>query len=372
MQQNYHQPAVNGLLDAIPVPILTFDVNGRVTMSNRAAKAHPGKPVEVINGLPIIRALARDISLGKIKLPYSATLQLTGGMKVKGSFLNGLSGLDVSLFLEPIEAVETAAPSAPQGGADVKQVVALVRDELKPHMQALSSRLANCDASPKTEELERAVESLQARLNRLNDLVNVFGNNVLHIDDRIEIPPTIQSVCDEIRPRANAKGVLIEIKPPQDTLPPLYGNAEMIRRALFECIDNAVTHSRREVRGGAPLKVGVAFNLTGEHVLVVVRNEGALPPESHGIETRDALKAGGTASQSVNGRLGLPLVERILGMHGGNIRINNSGDDEVRVIMEFPTGAPRRGQAQLDNEQAQRYAHDLAQLMKQRKQRELV
>ena len=368
MQQNYHQPAVNALIDAVPIPILTFDVNGRVTFSNRAAKAHPGKPVEVIDGLPVIRALSRDISLGKIKLPYAATLELQGGIKIKGSFLNGLSGLDVSLILEPVEASEGARPS----GVDVKQVMALIRDELNPYIQKVASRLSGLDATPKIEELETALDNLKSRMSRLNDLVTVFGNDALRIDDRIEIPTTIQSICDEIRPRALAKGIQIEIKPPHDLLPPLYGNAEMIRRALYECVENAVAHSRREVRGGTPLKVGVAFNLTGEHVLVVVRNEGALPPDAQGIETRDALKSGGAASQSVNGRLGLPLVERILGMHGGNIRINSTSDDEVRVIMEFPTGAPRRAQAQMDIEQAQRYAHDLAQLMKQRKQRELV
>ena len=375
MQQNYHQPAVRALLDALPVPVITFDVGGRVTFANRAAKSHPGQPAEVINGLPVIRSLSRDISLGKVKLPYAATLELKGGMKVEASFLNGLSGLDTSLILAPGSGTDMPMPGAPKDvteAVQVKQVMALVRDELIPPMQTLMSRLMGFTESAASRELESAVDALKLRLNRLHDLVKVFGNDVLHIDDRIEIPETITAVCDEIRPRAVARGVHIEITPPPGVLPPLYGNAEMIRRALYECIDNAVTHSRREVRGGAPLRVTVAFNLTGEHVLVVVRNEGALPPEQAGIETRDALKTGGGATQAANGRLGLPLVERILGLHGGNLRISASGDDEVRVLMEFPTGAPQRGQSQMDIEQAQRYAHDLAQLMKQRKNRELV
>jgi hypothetical protein len=35
--------------------------------------------------------------------------------------------------------------------------------------------------------------------------------------------------------------------------------------------------------------------------------------------------------------------------------------------MEFPTGAPMRGQSNLDITQAQRYAKDLAELMSRRK-----
>ena len=114
--------------------------------------------------------------------------------------------------------------------------------------------------------------------------------------------------------------------------------------------------------------VKVTYNLTGEHVLISVRNLGAMPEESHGIETRDLLARGsGASAPESTGRLGLPLVRRIVGMHGGNMRMTAVGDDEVRVLMEFPTGAPQRGQAQLDIAQAQRYAADLAQLMSRRK-----
>jgi len=49
------------------------------------------------------------------------------------------------------------------------------------------------------------------------------------------------------------------------------------------------------------------------------------------------------------------------------MRISAVGDDEVRVLMEFPTGAPQRAQSQLDIAQIQRYATDLAQLMSRRK-----
>jgi hypothetical protein len=47
--------------------------------------------------------------------------------------------------------------------------------------------------------------------------------------------------------------------------------------------------------------------------------------------------------------------------------MKNNGDDEVRVMLEFPTGAPIRGQARIDIAQAQRYAADLAQLMSRRR-----
>jgi hypothetical protein len=96
-----------------------------------------------------------------------------------------------------------------------------------------------------------------------------------------------------------------------------------------------------------------------------VRNQGAIAPEDKGIETRDLFAARNPTH--ANGRLGLPLVNRIVGLHGGNMRMSIVDGEDTRVMIEFPTGAPQRGQANLDMEQAQRYAADLAQLMHRRK-----
>jgi len=63
----------------------------------------------------------------------------------------------------------------------------------------------------------------------------------------------------------------------------------------------------------------------------------------------------------------LPLVQRIVGLHGGQMRLSTTEQDTVQVLMEFPTDAPQRGQAELSVAQAQRYAQDLAQLMSRRK-----
>jgi hypothetical protein len=35
MAINYHQPSVNAMLDAMPLPVLTFGVNGAVTTTVR-------------------------------------------------------------------------------------------------------------------------------------------------------------------------------------------------------------------------------------------------------------------------------------------------------------------------------------------------
>lgn len=363
MAVNFHQPSVNALWDMMPVPLLTFSVNGEVTFANKAARLHPGKPVESMGNKPVIRSLARDITLGKVKLPYITQIELAGGLKVSGQFMSGPSSLDMA-FIIPLEGA-TQASSPRMALADI---MALLRDEMLPPIRQLGSALNHLPEGKEVLEVEQAAGRLQERLRRLTDLIAVFGEDVLQTGDRVEIAALVQEVCAELAPKAAQKKVRFSIEEPRQMLPPLYGNLALIRRAFYECIDNAVSNSRSEVMGSQYLEVRLSCQLTGEHVLVSVRNQGALPEEMKGVETRDLFAQKPVdPSAGPSGRLGLPLVHRIVGLHGGNMRISAVGDDEVRVLMEFPTGAPVRGQAQLDAAQVQRYAADLAQLMSRRK-----
>lgn len=364
MAINYHQPSVNALFDAMPWPILTFGVNGLISYANKAAKVHPGKPVDAMSGKPVIKSLVRDVALNKVKLPYKVDVELADGNRVAGMFMAGPSGLDIAFVIQ--DATEQASRETQLRG--LPDIIALLRDEVGPPLRKLSGLLGSLPESPELAALEEAAGALDQRLRRLVDLIAVFGDEVLITTDRIELSEVVQSVCAELTPRATAKKVLIQITEPSQVLPPIYGNANLIRRAFFECFDNAITHSRREVNSQQQLLVKVAYTLTGEHVLITVRNLGAIPEEERGVETRDVFtKSPNLPANDTKGRLGLPLVSRIVGLHGGNIRVAAMGDDETRVMMEFPTGAPLRGQAQLDIAQAQRYAADLAQLMSRRK-----
>ena len=69
------------------------------------------------------------------------------------------------------------------------------------------------------------------------------------------------------------------------------------------------------------------------------------------------------ASGSQQGlRIGLPLAQRILQLHGGHLRVDDD-DGELAVRLEVPTGAPMRNTHHLDLLQAQIYAEDLSKLM---------
>ncbi|MBT0569014.1 hypothetical protein KIK84_01620 [Curvibacter sp. CHRR-16] len=370
MPVNYHQPSVTALFDAMPAPLLTFGVTGLVTSANKAARNHPGRPVEAMSGVPIIKALVADITLGKIKIPYEADIELFDGLRLHGQFMAGPAGLDIA-FVGQADASGVSGRER----LNLGEIIALLRDEISPPMGKLEGLLKQVTGSELGENLEQAAAALNLRLKRLADLVEVFGDEVAIARDRIEILPLMQSVCSKLQTKAEPLGVYFDLQLPETTLPPVYGNAKLVERALHECLDNAITHSRREVNAQQKLAVDIRFTLSGEHVLISVRNKGAttLKVGKEAVQPFTAAKAtaapavgGASAAPTATPRLGLPLVQRIVALHGGNMRMKTS-DTDVHVLLEFPTGAPHRGQAQLDMAQAQRYAEDLAQLMSRRK-----
>ena len=356
-----NQTATLQIFDFVPVAVLNFGVDGKVTYANKAALKHPGKPAESMHNKPVIKSLARDLALGKLKFPFNSDVELAGGLKVKGVFVAGLTGLDIAF----VEMGAGAAPPAAPKTSVLGDVIALMRDELGRPLRRMSGALDKLPETPESTEAQEAADALNQRMNRMMDLITVFGDELLVTTDRIDLVALVTSTCAGLETRAKARRVYFVIQPPADALPPIYGNAKIIQRAFTECFENAMQHSRQEVSSNQELAIRIGFTLTGQRVLISVNNLGVMPDESTGIETRDTFLTEKSARPA--GRLGLPLVERIVGLHGGNMRMNAVGDDEVRVLLEFPTGAPVRGQAQLDIAQAQRYAADLAELMSRQK-----
>lgn len=367
MAAQFHQASVYALFDAMPVPLLTFAVSGLVTYANSAAKNHPGRPVEAMSGQAVIKSLVADATLGKLKLPYSTEIELADGHHINGQFMPGPAGLDVA-FLARHEAGTQLETDSNTRQMQLKNIIELLRDEVSPPLNHLNGQLKALPPSPDNTALEKAAEALSRRLQRLADVITVFGDEIMLTHDRIELLPVFAAVRRELSERAANMGVSIDLQTPEQTLPPIYGNEKLIRRALYECLDNALIHSRKEVTGGHALSVEIRFTLSGEHVLVGVRNRGATTLKVAGNDTLHPFTAAprGSTAEPVT-RLGLPLVQRIVGLHGGQMRLSTTEQDTVQVLMEFPTGAPQRGQAELSVAQAQRYAQDLAQLMSRRK-----
>lgn len=361
-------PAVDTLLDALGDPVVVFNVAGVVRFANAAARALLGKHLENFARHPDLPPLLRDCALGKATLPLALDLEFPSEngkpFRVAGMLTPGTAGPDFAFVV----------PSAGgSGAADLPgRLVELLRDDLLKPLKLLLRAFADLDgtAEPRAREALMRGADVVGRVQKLTDLIDLFGAEAIATDDRVALEPLVRAAWDEVAPIAQGRRVEASLTGFRADLPPVYGNARLLARAVRECLENAVKHSREGVSGEETSHVEIRADLNGEHVRITVKNHGfgVLPT----IRDREFLPFNVAQAPAAKARvpglgIGLPLARRIVEIHGGYVNIGSAHDETTELVMELPTGAPRRDAGRLDIAQAQRYAEDIAKLMARRR-----
>lgn len=364
------------LLDFVASPILLFNAEGRVVFSNQAAKQMSCRPALMLGSDPNVRGLVQDIAAGKPVLHLDMRLDALSD--------NGVARLQCRCAPRPIAGlvamgvseVATEDPSQGDDGAaeaaqrlSLQQIMELIKADLMPPIRQVLAQ-AQATTAPAPSD---SVQTLQERLERLTDLVNVFGDDVLVGDDRLVVPDLVRAVAQDLAPQLRAMNVQFVIEGDRVDLPPVYGSRRLIRRALYECLNNAVLHARDGVPATQTVAVGIGFRAAGNHLLLSIHNEGVLSAAALALHASAIFRPAPPGKEPPPGmgtmRIGLPLTHRILQLHGGRLRIEDDTADGLSVMLELPTGAPLRNTHQLDLLQAQIYAEDLSKLMARTRKR---
>ncbi|MGM9425556.1 sensor histidine kinase [Hydrogenophaga sp. MI9] len=363
------------LLDFVASPLLLFNAEGGVVFANQAAKAMRCRPSLLLGSDPNVRALAKDIAAGKITASTELRIEAMSDDGIARLVCRSAPKPIAGLVAMAVSAAEVEQPDTGERTPDpadqrlsLQQIMELLKADLLPPIQQVLDQ----PAAP--VGLSAGLEQLRERLERLVDLVNVFGEDVLIGEERMIVPDLVRGICQELTPMAQAKGVSFVIEGVRDDLPPVYGSRRLMRRALRECLHNALEHAREGVRTSETVAVGVNFRGSGQYLLVNIHNIGTLSaaalsrhaaaifrPSSEGAPTEVDAREGL--------HIGLPLTQRILQMHGGQLRIEQDSAQELDVMLELPTGAPLRSTQHLDMLQAQIYAEDLSKLMARTRKR---
>lgn len=365
------------LLDLIGSPVLLFDGESHVVFANKAAKSLACRPALVLGSDPQVRQMVRDITQGKTVFD--------GTLRIEVMSDNGVVQIHCVCAPRPIAnlvamSVTVVVPEAPEQAAEahrhaaadqrlsLQDIMELIRSDLMPPIQAVLSQTLGAHASPSPPGLQDSLRHLSERLDRMVDLVDTFGEDVLIGDERLVMVDMVRDACQELKDLARSKGVTLVLTGEKDDLPPIYGSRKLLRRAVLECIHNAIVHSRVEAPAGQPVGVDIVFRSSGQHLLVSMANMGVISAavlQRHASSVfKPAVLADGRPDPAPPAmRIGLPLAHRVLQLHGGSLRIGQDQDDGMSVMLELPTGAPRRNTHHLDMLQAQIYAEDLSKLL---------
>jgi signal transduction histidine kinase len=206
--------------------------------------------------------------------------------------------------------------------------VSIVSHELQTPVAIIKSyaaTLAREDAVWPPETIQRVSRNIEEECDRLHrlitdllDLSRIQAGRVAMRVGSVDLPQLASEVVDQLAPRAPRHSLRASFPP---TFPVVRGDADQLRRALFNLVQNAVKYSPN---GGEILIVG---EVAPEEVVVRVIDQGiGIPPGEeeriferfHRADTRLSRATAGVG-------LGLYITRSIIVAHGGRIWATSPG-----------------------------------------------
>lgn len=352
------------VLQALPQPVIVCGAERRIVFVNYAAEAFFGASLSVLSRqrLDDLIAFGSPI-LGLFEAVLDRHAPMTEYRVRVGSSRFGDAADDriVDVFATPVEGDETIAllfqertmadkidrQLVSRGAArSVTGLASMLAHEIKNPLSGIrgAAQLLEQSVTPDELPLARLVRDEVDRIVDLIDRVEVFG------DDRpIEREPiNIHVILDRVKLLAKngvAKGIAFT-EDYDPSLPPVAGNRDQLIQVFLNLVKNAAEAlertSKPEIRFSTAFRPGIRISVQGvsERIslpleIVIEDNGPGIPPDMVPIifDPFVTSKANGSG-------LGLALVAKIIGDHGGVVDMDSRpGRTRFRILL--PVASPR-------------------------------
>ena len=226
-----------------------------------------------------------------------------------------------------------------------QQFVGNAAHELRTPLALMQARLDlymstdHGDSCPETAETIAMMREQTERLSRMvRTLLDMSELKTVPRTDRIQLAPMIEEVLADLSPLAEKSGVTLS-QSGEDLW--ITGSDVLVYRAIFNLVENGVKYNRP---GGS---VCAAVSRRGEEAMIEIKDTGCGIPEDFResvfqpffrVDKSRSRKKGGVG-------LGLSLVWEIAHLHGGDVRIRESGESGTAIELTLPASAEERGMA---------------------------
>ena len=215
---------------------------------------------------------------------------------------------------------------------ELRTPLTLMQARLDLHMST-----AHEDGFAETQETISLLREQTERLSKMvRTLLDMSDLKAVPRTDKIQLAPMIEEVLADLSPLAEKSGVTLS-----QTGGDLWitGSDVLICRAIFNLVENGVKYNRP---GGS---VCVDVSRRGEEAVIEVRDTGCGVPESFRESVfQPFFRVDKSRSREKGGvGLGLSLVWEIAHLHGGGVRIRESGETGTAVELSLPVSAEERG-----------------------------
>jgi len=350
------QPAVDmaALVGALPLPVILLDSSDRFRLVNQAAEQFLGISAAGLASLrmqdlvpednPLFLLIDQVRSTEATIADHDLTLESPRlhkrGITVQGSPLPEEPGSVVLVLQDSSTARALDQQLAFRGAArSVTGMAAILAHEVKNPLSGIrgAAQLLEGSVGPADRELAELIRDEADRIRALVDRMEAFGEKPIQ-----RAPVNIHRVLEHVRRLAQtgfASGMrFVESYDP--SLPPVWGNRDQLVQVILNLVKNAAEAltiagvSHPEIALATGFQHGVRIAVPGSRtrvdlpLFVSIRDNGPGIPD----DMRPHLFEPFVTSKATGSGLGLALVAKIVGDHGGLIDVNSRpGRTEFRL-----------------------------------------
>ena len=224
-----------------------------------------------------------------------------------------------------------------------RQFVGNAAHELRTPLALMQARLDlymstdHGDSCPETAETIAMLREQTERLSRMvRTLLDMSELKAVPRNDRIQLAPMIEEVLADLSPLAEKSGVTLS-QSGEDLW--ITGSDVLVYRAIFNLVENGVKYN---CPGGS---VCVAVSRRGQKAVIEVKDTGCgIPEDFRESVFQPFFRVDKSRSREKGGvGLGLSLVWEIAHLHGGDVRVRESGESGTAIELTLPASAEERG-----------------------------
>lgn len=209
--------------------------------------------------------------------------------------------------------------------------------ELRTPLTILKTKVAvfrkKGDTAPEaTAEMLDVVERQIDRLSKLvKDLLELTNMDAVPMEELVSVESLLEGVAEELSDLAAERDVVLRVQPMPACL--LRGNESLLRRAFFNLMENAVNYNRT----GGTVTVSAELHHNTAHIELSDQGIG-IPRELRTQIFEPFFRVDKSRSRQLGGAgLGLSLVDSIIKLHHGTIRVEeNQTEPGSCFVVELP------------------------------------
>lgn len=222
-----------------------------------------------------------------------------------------------------------------------KQFIANVAHELRTPLAIIKTntevRLFDADVPPAARAIHEGnleeLERISAIINNLLSLSSSLRPERIEFAD-VDLGRAVDSAVAHLSDMAERKGIPVTVK--KSEYRTVWGNAAAVEQIVMNVLKNALNYTRA---GGDAVSITIEPDHRG-HIEVVVRDSGMGIPENDLFHIFEPFYRG-DASRTRNGSgsgLGLSIVNELVKLHRGSIRIRSAPQRGTSVHIALPIG----------------------------------